>query len=143
MEDVGTGAGHRAPPEVLRRLALAQRVSARAASHARVADAVLRRRAPKLLAASTRIAPPTELHPLGEPGGAARPAATSAPQAPAPTVTWVAETVTPADVAAPVPVPAPAQPVSEEAESFRRLMQQRYNMPGEVFEAMFSGNTPV
>src|SRR3984885_2518649 len=81
MEDVGTGAGHRAPPEVLRRLALAQRVSARAASHARVADAVLRRRAPKLLAASTRIAPPTELHPLDEAGGAARP---PAPPAPAP-----------------------------------------------------------
>ena len=67
MEDVGTGAAHRTPPEVLRRLALGQRVAARATSHARVADAVLRRRAPKLLSASTRIAPPVELHPLADP----------------------------------------------------------------------------
>ncbi|MGZ4178307.1 MAG: hypothetical protein ACXVUX_19005, partial [Solirubrobacteraceae bacterium] len=49
---------------MLRRLALGQRVAGRAVSHARVADAVLRRRAPKLLNASTRIAPPTEVHAL-------------------------------------------------------------------------------
>src|ERR1700733_7412554 len=124
MEDVGTGAGHRAPPEVLRRLALAQRVSARAASHARVADAVLRRRAPKLLAASTRIAPPTELHPLDEAGGAGGAPGPPAPPAPPPPGGGAAEPPPPPDAAAPAAAPAPAEPVSEEAESFRSLMQQ-------------------
>ncbi|MFL5865054.1 MAG: hypothetical protein ACJ780_30540, partial [Solirubrobacteraceae bacterium] len=64
MEDLGIGAAHRAPPSVLRRLALGRRVAARSASHALLADAVLRRRAPKLLRASTRIAPPGEIQPV-------------------------------------------------------------------------------
>src|SRR6185312_13058481 len=71
MEDVRTGAGPRVPSEVLRRLALVERIAARAVSHTRVADAVMRRRAPKLLSASTRLAAPAEFHALGATGGAA------------------------------------------------------------------------
>ena len=141
MEDAGTGAGHRAPPSVLRRLALGERVAARAVSHARVADAVLRRRTPKLLSAATRIAPPTEVH------GPATPWVTSpAPAIPAErdAVRWIPET--PAAPAAPGPTaPAPGEPqaLSEEASTFRSLMKQRYDMPDETFDALFGGNTPV
>ena len=144
MEDLGTGAGHRAPPEVLRRLELGQRVAARAVSHARVADAVLRRRAPKLLSASTRIAPPVELHPLGDTGSLPRPSSRWSPAASTSAPTWETGRNLPADAGEPAARPAaPAQPLSEEAATFRSLMQKRYDMPDEMFDAMFGGNTPV
>src|ERR1700759_749854 len=88
MEHVGTGAAHRPPPEVLRRLALSQRLASRAVSHARVADAVLRRRTPKLLSASARLAPLAEAHVPGEPAGLARPVSTWARPADARTAAW-------------------------------------------------------
>ena len=141
MEDAGTGAGHRAPPSVLRRLALGQRVAGRAVSHARVADAVLRRRTPKLLSAATRIAPPTEVHGLATPWVASPAPAISAERDP---VRWVPETPgAPAALAPTAPAPGEPQALSEEASTFRSLMKRRYDMPDETFDALFGGNTPV
>jgi hypothetical protein len=135
MEDVGTGPGHRAPPEVLRRLALVERIAARAVSHARVADAVIRRRTPKLLRASTRIAAPVQTHPPRI-GGLARADSTWA----------VADTpaVTTESRGAGRPVADATShdaPVSEEAASFRAMMQERYDLPDEMFDVMFGGHT--
>src|SRR6202012_3700340 len=78
------------------------------------------------------IAHPSELHGLGVSW------VSDAPQAPAPptTVTWVPDAPAPS-------APAPAPPLSEEAASFRAVMRQRYDMPDEMFDAMFGGNTPV
>src|ERR1700729_733648 len=139
MEDAGTGAGHRAQSSVRRRLALGQRVAARALSHTRVADAVLRRRAPKLLSASTHIAPPTEVHALVA-SWAAQPAApmSATPDA----FRWVPAPQAPSGSAPPLsapPAPAPEPPLSEEAATFRSLMKQRYDMPDDMFDAMFAG----
>ena len=131
MDDVGIGAGHSAPPSVLRRLALGRRLAGRAASHARLADAVLRRRAPKLLHASTRIAPPVEVRELAP--------------LPRPLTALDVGVASPVEPPPPVPAvapPATAPPVSDEAASFRAMMRQRYDMPDDMFEAMFSGNTP-
>ena len=132
MDDLGIRAGHGAPPSVLRRLALGRRVAGRAASHARLADAVLRRRAPKLLHASTRIAAPVEVHEL----------------APPPSPLTSVDVGVPSPVEAPPAVPAvappaTAPPLNDQAASFRAMMKQRYDMPDEMFEAMFGGNTPV
>src|SRR6185312_3753551 len=127
MDDVSTGPAHRPPPEVLRRLALNQRLAARAVSHTRVADAVLRRRTPKLLRASTRLAP------LRETAGRSEPAQLTP---------WAAGVV-PAPAVSPEPTPRAAAPLSEEAATFRSMMRQRYDMPDEMFDAMFGGGTPV
>ena len=140
MEDAGTGAGHRAPPSVLRRLALGERVAARAVSHARVADAVLRRRAPKLLSASTRIAPPsgdsrTRRVVGGRTGSAGRRPWRMRCR-------WVPATPA-AGAVAPARAAAAGPRLSEEAATFRSMMKQRYDMPDDMFDAMFGGSTPV
>ena len=139
MEDAGTGAGHRAPPSVLRRLALGQRVAARAVSHTRVADAVLRRRAPELLS-------DVDAHRAAEGGSRTRRAWAAEPAAPmsaAPdAVRWVPAPQAPSGSAPPVfapPAPAPQPPLSEEAATFRSLMKQRYRR----HVRRGAGSTPV
>src|ERR1700760_1930438 len=122
MDDVGIAAGHGAPPSVLRRLALGEGVAPRAASHAHLAEDVLRRRAPKLLHASTRIAPPAEIHDLTAPAAPSPPADDSA------VVERLYEPTGPQAVAAPpAAIAEQAAPPSDEAVAFRTMMRQRYN----------------
>ena len=140
MQHVGIGAARRAPPSVLRRLTLGKRIAARAASRRRLADAAMQRRSPKLLRASTRLSPPTELRPLVSSGTSrAAPALLRATRAwsPAPT-TFDERYPESGAVAAPTPDTSPPGGTEASVESgFKAMLQQNYGIPDDVFEAMF------
>ena len=142
MQDVGIGAARRAPPSVLRRLMLGERIAARAASRSRLADAAVQRRLPKLLRASTRLSPPIELRPLVS-AGASRPT----PVVLRATRGWPPGPTTPdqrypESGAAAAPTPDTSSPAVQGTEAiaegpFKAMLQQNYGIPDDVFEAMF------
>ncbi len=142
MQDVGIGAARRAPPSVLRRLTLGERIAARAASRSRLADAAVQRRLPKLLRASTRLSPPIELRPLVS-AGASRPT----PVVLRATRGWPPAPTTPdqrypESGAAAAPTPDTSSPAVQGTEAiaespFKAMLQQNYGIPDDVFEAMF------
>ena len=142
MQHGGIGAARRAPASVLRRMTLGKRIAARAASRRRLADAAVQRRSPKLLRASTRLSPPTELHPLVS-SGASRPSlgflrATRA-WSPAPTTPDQRYAESGAAAAPTQNTSSPAvQGTEATVESpFKAMLQQNYGIPDDVFEAMF------
>ena len=150
MADSGTARDRGAPPpSVRRRLAVVERLAARASSRSRLADAVVVARTPKLLRAATRIARAGEGSSFALAGsattwslsrGARAPTSSSGSPPVAPEAVAAIE-----DQAAAPPVESSAvdSAASPEAEKFKAMLQEQFGLPDDVYDSMFSEREPA